>query len=603
MKILLVHGIGYQEGDLSWVQLWKNAVKDGLSSVGIQISDQDIHYSKYDDLYYKATTGSEYWFEFISLLKYIRSKFPLGFISRDIKRISASEQPMEAYLGMVAKWISSSEVRMNSAKRLISEINSIQPDIIFAHSLGGLICYDTFQSVEGQRAIAGKFLVTFGCQLGAEPVRNIFTKNNKKIKPLPTVGYWINLYNKKDWVFVEPTRIPNQAKFEEIITEFDVDSNEPFFPINMIERFIDHNGLWYLDKTKNNTNLYEKISNHLNTPVTKKRSFESSEHIHTPKKAKNKKALIIGINEYPNSIDNLDGCVNDAYLISQTLQEFGFKSDDIRMLVNSRATSDAIFDRLDWLLEDAREGDERVFYYSGHGTQIPSRNYEFEVDHLIESLVPYNFEFDNPYETGVIDKRLSTYYSNLDYTINFTMILDCCHSGGMDKAGFGKVRSIRIPDDIRHRMEEWDSNEGWKKKKLKHFFQEESKYKRFAGQSGNTHLLGRALGHRNPDDSVYQEYKNFYGHKGPYLPVIFEACKEDELSQETRIGSTSHGIFTYNLVKVLNETKSSGFVPSLEQVYQKTVQNVSKTFKYQTPQLVAPEEKRNQPFRWQVGRQ
>ena len=34
---------------------------------------------------------------------------------------------------------------------------------------------------------------------------------------------------------------------------------------------------------------------------------------------------------------------------------------------------------------------------------------------------------------------------------------------------------------------------------------------------------------------------------GPYLPLIIEACGEDEFSYEYRHGATSHGAFTFSL--------------------------------------------------------
>ena len=57
------------------------------------------------------------------------------------------------------------------------------------------------------------------------------------------------------------------------------------------------------------------------------------------------RALLIGINDYPNPDDCLEGCVNDVFKMSSTLQEIGFKADDIRVLLNERATASAIRER------------------------------------------------------------------------------------------------------------------------------------------------------------------------------------------------------------------------------------------------------------------
>ena len=42
-----------------------------------------------------------------------------------------------------------------------------------------------------------------------------------------------------------------------------------------------------------------------------------------------------------------------------------------------------------------------------------------------------------------------------------------------------------------------------------------------------------------------------HGHKGPYLPLIFEACGEDEYAYEYRDGVTAYGAFTYFVTKTL----------------------------------------------------
>ncbi len=57
--------------------------------------------------------------------------------------------------------------------------------------------------------------------------------------------------------------------------------------------------------------------------------------------------------------------------MSSVLQESGFKPDEIRVVLNERATAQGIMERLHWLLEGVRDGDERMLFYSGHGAQIP----------------------------------------------------------------------------------------------------------------------------------------------------------------------------------------------------------------------------------------
>jgi len=53
------------------------------------------------------------------------------------------------------------------------------------------------------------------------------------------------------------------------------------------------------------------------------------------------------------------------------LQERGFAAEDIRVVRNDRATAQAIRDRLEWLLDGAEDGMERVFFLQRHGAQMP----------------------------------------------------------------------------------------------------------------------------------------------------------------------------------------------------------------------------------------
>ena len=84
------------------------------------------------------------------------------------------------------------------------------------------------------------------------------------------------------------------------------------------------------------------------------------------------RALLVGINSYPTA--PLQGCVDDVQDMAGFLVEScGFLDSDIRLLVDARATTDAIRERLTWLVSGVRPGDRVLFHYSGHGTVLPLR--------------------------------------------------------------------------------------------------------------------------------------------------------------------------------------------------------------------------------------
>ena len=68
------------------------------------------------------------------------------------------------HAGMVAEWDQNAALRVALRKRLIERIHTFNPDVIMAHSLGRIICYDAF-SQEDKNACAGRYLVTFGSQI------------------------------------------------------------------------------------------------------------------------------------------------------------------------------------------------------------------------------------------------------------------------------------------------------------------------------------------------------------------------------------------------------------------------------------------------------
>jgi metacaspase-1 len=80
-----------------------------------------------------------------------------------------------------------------------------------------------------------------------------------------------------------------------------------------------------------------------------------------------KRAVCVGINNYPGIFNDLKGCVNDAKDWSALLQGFGFSTS---MILDSQATRTNVKAALQGLIASTNAGDVAVFTYSGHGTQV-----------------------------------------------------------------------------------------------------------------------------------------------------------------------------------------------------------------------------------------
>jgi hypothetical protein len=149
----------------------------------------------------------------------------------------------------------------------------------------------------------------------------------------------------------------------------------------------------------------------------------------------NNKALLVGINAYPNPSNHLRGCINDIvdmeYFIASKNKVY--PKENIRTLTDSRATKKGILTALDWLLLGASAGDQILFQYSGHGAQIPSQNPNIEKDGLDEIICPYDFNGEDAAETAISDKEFAKIFAKISKGVHFVWISDSCHSEDLSR--------------------------------------------------------------------------------------------------------------------------------------------------------------------------
>lgn len=82
---------------------------------------------------------------------------------------------------------------------------------------------------------------------------------------------------------------------------------------------------------------------------------------------------------------------------------------------------------------------------------------------------------------------------------------------------------------------------------------------------------------------------------GPYLPLILEACQEEEFAYEYRHGVTSYGAFTYSLVHTLRTGRAKSF-----RTLVRAVRTQFRRLGYdQKPQVLGPREIVDGPIPWQ----
>lgn len=265
-----------------------------------------------------------------------------------------------------------------------------------------------------------------------------------------------------------------------------------------------------------------------------------------------KKALIVGIDKYKNPAWNLEGCTMDAAVMSGMLQDhFGFPGDNVRLVLDDRATKANIESRLDWLVRDAKPGDVMVFFYAGHGSQVRDRDGDELEDAMDEILCPHDLDWDDP----LTDDILNSFFKRVPQGANLSVVFDCCHSGTGTRSLWapmspdGKVagepeykrtRYIKPPLDIEHRSR------------------------------------GITLKRRHIGETIIKENH-----------ILVAACTSAQEAQEKRFGSQARGAFSYYFAEAL---KRADWKLTYRQAHQDTLVRLRDNGFVQIPQLEGPDE-------------
>lgn len=134
-----------------------------------------------------------------------------------------------------------------------------------------------------------------------------------------------------------------------------------------------------------------------------------------------KRAVCVGINNYPGIFNDLKGCVNDARDWSALLQGLGF---GVSLILDSQATRMNVKAALQGLVSATGAGDIAVFTYSGHGTQV--------VESGGDEGDPYD-EAISLYDGNVVDDELRLILQGLHPQATLVVISDSCFSGSVTR--------------------------------------------------------------------------------------------------------------------------------------------------------------------------
>ena len=155
-------------------------------------------------------------------------------------------------------------------------------------------------------------------------------------------------------------------------------------------------------------------------------------------------ALLVAIDTYPPAIPSLNGCINDADAMELLLRtRFSDASLHLLRLNNSDAKRQNIIDSFRGHLGQASGDDIAIFFYAGHGSQVPTGGLfaAIEPSGMNSSIVCYDSRTPDPAGKDkdalipdLVDKDMGVLISEVTAKgVHLTTIFDSCHSASMDR--------------------------------------------------------------------------------------------------------------------------------------------------------------------------
>lgn len=260
-----------------------------------------------------------------------------------------------------------------------------------------------------------------------------------------------------------------------------------------------------------------------------------------------KRALCVGINNYPGTQNDLNGCVNDAREWAYILKsKYGFS--EISTLFDSAATASNIKKNLEAILMKSKNGDNVAFTYSGHGTTVLDTDGD-EADKYDEALYCY--------DTIIRDDELRDIISKMPKGVKFTVISDSCHSGTVTRALLAQKaiskKAGRRPPTPRYMPPQIEIKSMKKATKKREFLRE--------------------------NDMV---------------EVLLTGCKSTESSYDANINGKNMGAMSANAIDILKSNRNENL--TWNQFFAELRKRLPSERFPQTPQLEASEANKNKPL-------
>ena len=223
-----------------------------------------------------------------------------------------------------------------------------------------------------------------------------------------------------------------------------------------------------------------------------------------------KRALCVGINDYPGSNIDLTGCVNDAKDWQALLEQRGYT---VETLHDDEATRARIVEALKDVIGQAAPGDSIVFTFAGHGSWLTDGDRD-EPDARDEMMCPADV-MKGQY---LLDDDLYVIFCTKPTGSRLYVIADCCHSGSVVRYAAEPAATDAAP--------------------LKARFLPPYVFAR--GDRAFERAIDRAVNTPAPT-------------KLRYPALLFAGCQDSEFSYDTSFNRRPNGAFTRTAIDALQD--------------------------------------------------
>jgi hypothetical protein len=172
----------------------------------------------------------------------------------------------------------------------------------------------------------------------------------------------------------------------------------------------------------------------------------------------NRYAIVVGISNYPGTVNDLQYCDDDAQDIYYALTTlYGYNSSNIHLLTDMNASFTAIQDAINVTKSKAVASDEVVFFFSGHGTN--GRANDSDNEKIDEAIVSHD---GNPSGSliAIWDGQLKDWFADFN-TSRIIFIFDSCLAGGMtDLQAPGRVINMACSESgVSYESSSWQNGQ------------------------------------------------------------------------------------------------------------------------------------------------